>query len=197
MNKNDNQDLIKRAQKGDEEAVNMLLFKYDSFLTMLCYICIKKQKNICIEFSELKHIARIALFVGLKTYDYTKSTFKTFMSVIVCREINKYIMEYTKRNNELKKYIYFEDSPYNQESFSYEDLISGNDDSVTKWYENNEDFDAFCDVDEKYFSKQEKEIIMLKSAGYSHLEISRLLNISNKTSDRAIKKMKKMSNKIK
>lgn len=187
------QKLIILAKQGNEEAMNMLLFKYDTFLNLLCITYLKNQKYLRIEFAELKNIARISMFTSLKYYDYTKSDLRTFLNLTITQDIRKYIASCVKRYTQMKASIFFEDNPYSDDSITYEEIISDESTSVKKWQDDNEQFEKFCEIEEKYISKREKDIMLLRASGYRHGEIVEKLNITKSNADSAIRKMKRIA----
>ncbi len=187
------QNLINLAKQGDEEAMNMLLFKYDAFLNLLCVSYLKNQRYLKIEFAELKNIARISMFTSLKYYDQTKSDLRTFLNLTISQDIRRYIAGCVKRYTQMKASIFFEDNPYSDDNMTYEEIISDENTSVKKWKDNKDKFETFCEMEGKYISKKEKDIMLLRAGGYRHGEIVDKLNITKSKADLAVKKVRKIA----
>jgi len=185
--------LIVLAKQGNEEAMNMLLFKYDAFLNLLCISYLKNQRHLGIEFAELKNIARISMFASLKYYDCEKSDLRTFLNLTISQDIRKYIASCVRRYAQMKASIFFEDNPYSDDNMTYEEIISDENTSVKKWQDNKDRFETFCEMEGKYISKKEKDIMLLRAIGYRHGEIVEKLNITKSKADLAVKKIRKIA----
>lgn len=187
------QELVKLAQSGDKEAVDKLLEKYDTLLTTICLNHMTKCCAYGIEFLEVKNIARIALFSFLRYYDADRSKFRTFVSLVVNQEVKKYILAYNYRQQEIKQWLFLDDHPFDDENdVTNDDFIAGENTSLSEWYEINEKFEQFNDIDEHYLSKTEKDALMLKAAGYKYSEIAEIIKNKDSVVDIAIKKLRKM-----
>lgn len=183
--------LVELAKQGNQEAMSALLENYDALLTL---IVINKMANICakgIEYFELKNIARIAVFSFLKYYDENRSSFRTFISLIVNQEVKKYIVDFIKRQNELKQCLFLDEQPFEESDITNDDLVPSDEKSPSQWYELNEQYDEFKEIDEEYLSKKEKAALLLKAAGYKYSEISEIIDTKESAVDIALKKFKK------
>lgn len=183
--------LVELAKQGNQEAMSALLENYDALLTL---IVINQMANICakgIEYFELKNIARIAVFSFLKYYDEDRSSFRTFISLIVNQEVKKYIVDFIKRQNELKQCLFLDEQPFEESDITNDDLVPSDEKSPSQWYELNEQYDEFKEIDEEYLSKKEKAALLLKAAGYKYSEISKIINTKESAVDIALKKFKK------
>ena len=183
--------LVELAKQGNQEAMSALLEKYDALLTL---IVINHMANICakgIEYFELKNIARIAVFSFLKYYDENRSSFRTFISLIVNQEVKKHIVDFIKRQNELKQCLFLDEKPFEESDITNDDLVPSDEKSPSQWYELNEQYDEFKEIDEEYLSKKEKAALLLKAAGYKYSEISEIINTKESSVDIALKKFKK------
>ncbi len=183
--------LVELAKHGNQEAMSALLENYDALLT---FIVINQLAHICaqgIEYFELKNIARIAVFSFLKYYDENRSSFRTFISLIVNQEVKKYIVDFIKRQNELKQCLFLDEQPFEESDITNDDLVPSDEKSPSQWYELNEQYDEFKEIDEEYLSKKEKAALLLKAAGYKYSEISEIINTKESAVDIALKKFKK------
>lgn len=187
--------LVELAKQGNQEAISALLEKYDALLTL---IVINQMAKICakgIEYFELKNIARIAVFSFLKYYDENRSSFRTFISLVVNQEVKKHIVDFVKRQNELKQCLFLDDKPFEESDITNDDLVPSDEKSPSQWYELNEKYDEFKEIDEEYLSQKEKAALLLKAAGYKYSEISDIINTKESSVDIALKKFKKEKNK--
>lgn len=183
--------LLELAKQGNQEAMSALLEKYDALLTL---IVINQMANICakgIEYFELKNIARIAVFSFLKYYDENRSSFRTFISLVVNQEVKKHIVDFVKRQNELKQCLFLDDKPFEESDITNDDLVPSDEKSPSQWYELNEKYDEFKEIDEEYLSQKEKAALLLKAAGYKYSEIGNIINAKESSVDIALKKFKK------
>ncbi len=187
-----NDELIELAKHNNEEAFNMLLFKCNGIISMICINYIKRGKKYGITFQELKSVAEYAIFNSLKYFDKTKSNFKTFLNLIINQELAKYVKKIETRFYELSSYLSFEDNVYENSSLEWDEVIGDPGSSIVDWYNTNEKFDYFDGIEEAILSKKDKNIMYLRASGYTYSEAAKKLNTSKSHADFTIKKIKKI-----
>ncbi|MCH5180613.1 MAG: hypothetical protein J1F32_05330 [Erysipelotrichales bacterium] len=194
-NKTANNKLIELAKNNNEEAFNMLLFRWNGVLSMICASYLKSASKFGINFQELKGVAQFSLYNSLKYYDKNKSNFKTYLNLIINQALTKYIKKYEIRYCELLSCLSFDDIVYENSIMQLDEIIGDPESSIVNWYNNNEQFDYFKDLNEEILSKEDKNIIYLKASGYTYHEASEKLKISKTRTDFALKKIKKIMRK--
>lgn len=194
MNKSNFSDdeLIELIKQNDNEAFNMLLFRYKNLITIVCFSYAKSAKMCGIDLTELKSIACICIYKNLKYYVKEKSSIKTFLNMVINQGLTKFVSEAIEHYRLLETYINLDENVFEDSSLKYEEVIPDHDTSITKWIENNERFDSFNEIDEEYLSKKDKMVLMLKASGYTYAEIADKLNIAVTQPDVSIKKIKKI-----
>lgn len=78
-----NEDVIKQAQLGDQESIDIILKEYKN----LIYLNIRNYFIIGAEQDDLLQEGTIGLLKALKAYEKGKSSFKTFAMICIRRQI--------------------------------------------------------------------------------------------------------------
>lgn len=190
--KTSNEKLIELAKNNNEEAFNMLLFKWNGLISMLCVSHLKNASKFGINFQELKGVAQLSLYDCLKYYDKSKSNFKTYLNLIINQKLIKYIKAYEIRYSELSSCLSLDDNAYENSLMQLDEIVADPESSVVKWYNNNERFDYFENIDEEILSKQDKTIMYLRASGYTYHEAAGKLKMTKAHTDFAMKKIKKI-----
>ncbi|MCI6358262.1 MAG: hypothetical protein MR766_06560 [Erysipelotrichaceae bacterium] len=185
-------ELIELIKQNDNEAFNMLLFRYRNLITIVCFSYVKSAKMCGIDITELKSIACICIYKNLKYYVKEKSSIKTFLNMVINQGLTKFVSEAIEHYRLLETYINLDENVFEDSSLKYEEVIPDHDTSITNWIDNNERFDSFNEIDEEYLSKKEKMVLLLKAVGYTYAEIADKLNIAITQPDVSIKKIKKI-----
>ena len=181
--------LIKQAQNGDEEALNQI------FEECKMLINFKNRKYFIIggDRDDLFQEGMIGLVKAIRAYDESKSSFKTFASLCIKRQILTAInSDNAGKNKFLNQSI--NDLYIPEESdFSYENR------SVTLYnpeelYLAKEKLTLLESHLEKILSKMEVAVFKKLELGYSYVEISEALNIGTKAADNCIQRIKKKIN---
>ena len=113
------------------------------------------------------------------------------VTIKVPAEMKKYIVDFIKRQNELKQCLFLDEQPFEESDITNDDLVPSDEKSPSQWYELNEQYAEFKEIDEEYLSKKEKAALLLKAAGYKYSEISEIINTKESAVDIALKKFKK------
>lgn len=183
--------LIDLAKNNDEEAFNMLLFKWNGVISMLCARNLKSAKKYGITFHELKNAAQYGVYCSLKYFNKSKSNFKTYLNLIVNQAIKKCIKNGEIVFFELSACVSFDENAYDDSLMQLDEVIPDPESSTVEWYINNEQFENFENIDEEDLSKEDKMIMYLKASGYTYKEVAKKLNISKTHTDFILKKIKK------
>ena len=191
-NKTANNKLIELAKDNNEEAFNMLLFRWNGIISMICVSHLKNASRFGINFQELKGVAQFGLYKCLKYYDKNKSNFKTYLNLTINQTLIKYIKKQEIRYCELSAYLSLDDIVYENSLMQLDEVVADPESSIVKWYNDNEQFDFFNDFDEGVLSKEDKTIMYLKASGYTYHEAAEKLKVSKTRTDFTMKKIKKI-----
>lgn len=191
-NKTANNKLIELAKDNNEEAFNMLLFRWNGIISMICVSHLKNASRFGINFQELKGVAQFGLYKCLKYYDKNKSNFKTYLNLTINQTLVKYIKKQEIRYCELSAYLSLDDIVYENSLMQLDEVVADPESSIVKWYNDNEQFDFFNDFDEGVLSKEDKTIMYLKASGYTYHEAAEKLKVSKTRTDFTMKKIKKI-----
>lgn len=186
------------AQKGNEDAIKFLIRKYSKFLfskVIPFYIPGGEREDIIQE-------AYIGFLKAIKDFDINKGSFKKFANICVQRQITTAI-KFSNRNKAkvLKNPLSLEHSLYGEDSgekglYNYilpSKIIQGfkDEDSIE---------DVIIDFMEKKrivnilyssLTSKEENILKLRSQGLSYSEIAKKMNLSVKSVDNTIQRIKK------
>lgn len=168
--------LICLYREGNQEAIDLLLSRYRTFMYGIINDLFKKE-NEYIDYDDMYQDAMVVFFNCLQRYDVDNGCFYFFVRKSIERRlIDK--MKKIKKNNK----IYSLDDDY------YED---GNEKVID--YVSEDVNGMFCEEDLfKKIDDVSKQIIKLKVSGYTYEEISLKLSMSKQCIYRRIVKIKKI-----
>ena len=198
LEKNIEEDLVKRSNNGDLKARNKLI---EHNLRLVVFLA-KKYDNTMYDLEDLVSIGTIGLIKGIKTYKLDKNIkLATYASRCIDNEILMFLRKNKKRQSEVS----FEDS-INLDSegneLHIEDVFGTEDDIVHKSIEGNED-KILLENEVKKLNERDKEIIELRYGLFGKKELTQKeladkLNISQSYISRIEKKViKKLKNLMK
>ncbi|MCH5171509.1 MAG: hypothetical protein J1F31_01560 [Erysipelotrichales bacterium] len=187
--------LIELAKNNSEEAFNMLLFRWNGLITMICVSYFKSARKYGVTFHELKSIAQFSVYNGLRFYDKNKSNFKTYLNLIVSQAIIRCIRISENRYYELSSCLSFDENTYDCSIMRLDEVIPDPESSVVKWYNDIESFEYFNSLDEEVLSKRDKTVMYLRASGYTYHEAATKLKLSKTHTDFTLKKIKKIARK--
>ena len=181
--------ILKKAQSGDSEAINLILKEYSkllSFNAQKYYLVGAEQEGI------------LGLLKAIKFYDETKSSFSSFAFLCIRREMisairkantqkHMVLNEALKTNAILEDSAYFDDEEHNINNYKSPE---GNPEEVYLLKEEIEEFKKFS---ENNFSRFEKEVLTYLIRGYSYREIAKILSKNLKSIDNTIQRIRKKS----
>lgn len=186
-----NEDVIRKAQMGDQEAVNLILQEYKNFI----YLNVKNYFIVGAEQDDLLQEGTIGLLKALKAYKKGKSAFKTFATICIRSQIITAVKaSNTQKNTALNlasgnclegdggKEIVYRKGLKSYTSYDPEEIF------LTK--EKINDFRNFVDNN---FSNFEKQVLGYMIKGYSYREIAEALKKTPKTIDNSFQRIKRKS----
>ncbi|WGS64771.1 sigma-70 family RNA polymerase sigma factor [Marinitoga aeolica] len=182
--------LIKLAQSGDKEAMNLIMVKFEPMIKSIA----SKYYGAWAEFQDLVQIGFVGLIQGVYSFDETNKTkFSTFAYLNISSEIKSFLTYLNRLKNKVLSDAvsiesmfedYSEDSDYYFEVPSETDLYQ----SVVYNYIFERSIEQMKDI--------EKEIVKMWLDNNSYDEISKEINISKKKVDNTIQKFKKVANRV-
>lgn len=181
--------LIKLVKKNDEEAFNMLLFRWNNLLSLLCVEYARMGKQYGVTFQELKNVAEFSFYNSLKFYDSSKSNLKTYLNLVVKQALYKYVKASEERFIELSQYVNLDNFSFDTHTI-IENIIPDINSSVVNWCVFNDEFESFDQMDEEIISQKDKHLLYLRAAGYSYDESTKLLKTTKSRAGFTLKKIR-------
>nr|WP_241634056.1 sigma-70 family RNA polymerase sigma factor [Fusobacterium gastrosuis] len=178
--------LIIEAQRGDEEAMNELIKIYFPLVSI-------NTKNFFIIGAEKEDLVQeglLGLLKAIKYYDPSKTSFNNF--AILC--IRRQILSAIKSANSKKNMILNEAISNNLISDEYSTLeldFASNDSSPEEIFFSKNKLENFQKFTLINFSELEKKVLEYIIRGYSYKEIAKQLEVSPKSIDNSIQRIRK------
>jgi len=190
--KKTDEELVVLAQKGDKIAEEYLINRYKSLARskVKIYFILGADKE------DVVQEGMIGIFKAIRDYDHKAgTTFGTFASLCVKRQIINAIKTADRNKNRLLNESYSIDADSQNESVEYDNIPITNDLDTESKILYNEFFD-FMSSDNGIFSEFERDVWFLKYDGNSYVEIAERLNKAPKTVDNALQRIKRKMNKM-
>lgn len=186
-----NNDLIKEAQNGNKEAIDMILKAY----TDLVSINAKKYFIIGAEQEDLVQEGVLGLLKAIKGYNEGKSQFKTFAILCIRNQIITAIKVANRQKNSIlnEAILNSTDTNDNKELDDYKYGKTQNYDNPEEIYLMKEKLTNFMAYINENLSKLEKEVFDYMIRGYSYREIAKILSKELKTIDNTMQRIRSKS----
>lgn len=192
LDKLDDNEIIKRINEGDKNALNYLLSKYTDIVNMKAgkYFIVGAEKE------DIMQEGLIGLFKAIISFDPKKqSSFKTFANLCVERQLQTAIKSSMRQKHmPLNSYLSFNISAYDEnddtsllEVFETEKTADDPLDIVTK----KEYYNFVEERIEETLSDFEKQVLHRYTNGETYSEIATKLNSPVKSVDNAIQRIRK------
>ena len=188
--------IIRRAQQGDNQAINLLIQKnMDIVYAKARYFFIKG-----LEREDVIQEGLVGLYKAIRDYREDRSaSFRGFAQLCIHRQLVSAI----KRANR-QKHIPLNSSTsidrsidFNEGSRSYKEIIPNNDKDLEDRYIYKEQLSLLFKVLDETLTNLEKEVFLQYLENRSYQEISENLNVNIKTVDNALQRARKKIEKIK
>ncbi len=188
--------IIRRAQQGDNQAINLLIQKnMDIVYAKARYFFIKG-----LEREDVIQEGLVGLYKAIRDYREDRSaSFRGFAQLCIHRQLISAI----KRANR-QKHIPLNSSTsidrsidFNEGSRSYKEIIPNNDRDLEDRYIYKEQLNLLFKVLDETLTNLEKEVFLQYLENRSYQEISENLNVNIKTVDNALQRARKKIEKIK
>lgn len=190
------EELIKNIKIGDNNALDVLLNKYEKFVEAKANKYFTKDS----EKSDIIQEGRIALYQATKNYDEEKDvTFKTFANICVERRLITVIKNSNRHKNQIFNTAISMNMPVSSDGeINMMDIIdSRTNQDPYESVSNKEYFTSIYKEITENLSKHEKEVLKYYNAGKSYIEIAKILNCKTKSVDTALTRVRRKANKIK
>ena len=190
------EELIKNIKIGDNNALDVLLNKYEKFVETKANKYYTKDS----EKSDIIQEGRIALYQATKNYDEEKDvTFKTFANICVERRLITVIKNSNRHKNQIFNTAISINMPVSSDGeLNMMDIIdSRTNQDPYESVSNKEYFTSIYKEINENLSKHEKEVLKYYNAGKSYIEIAKILNCKTKSVDTALTRVRRKANKIK
>ncbi|WP_232521306.1 sigma-70 family RNA polymerase sigma factor [Tepiditoga spiralis] len=179
--------LIKYAQIGDNEAMGMILEKFEPMAKSVS----AKYYGTWADFEDFVQVGFVGLIQAVYNYKETSNTkFSTFAYLNISSEIKSFITYLNRQKNKVLT-----------EAIDIDNTLDDSSENGESFFETGEDefknilVSYIIDSSIETLKDDEKEMINLWRKGYSYSEISKKLKIKNKKIDNTIQKLKKILSK--
>ena len=192
LDKTNDNELIMLYRENDEDAKNMLFYKYKFIIDVL----IKKYGNwlssLKIDYQELYSECTVGFSDALYCFQEDKdSSLPTFITLCVERRISGIIRKYSRDKYKVMQDTYSLDFFYDEKNAALIDAISdkNNNDPLKNMAEEEEYSELIKNIKDSLTSK-EYEVFVLKSRGFDYQEIAHILDKNPKQIDNSIQRIK-------
>ncbi len=182
-------ELIYMIHQGNDEAVNLMLQRYESYMRNWALKSIRTQKERQVELTDMMQIGRLELYQVIGKYRNEEGNFFSFLKLCIEREFYTYIRGFLA--NVVPNYHTISlDEPVNDHSnYTYVDFFESQyfmsyPDRV---YELQEEIEQIYQSD---LSELEKQTLSMKMMGCTYEEIADKLGLSRKKVDNLIARIK-------
>ena len=185
-----NDEVIKLAQNGDQEALDLILKEYKK----LIYLNIRNYFLVGADQDDLLQEGTIGLLKAIKNYSEGKASFKTFATLCIRRQILTAVRSSTAQKN----------SALNEASGNNLETEDGHEDYPKELYSNvrynpeaiflsKEKIMEFQDFVEHNFSPFERQVFKYMIKGFFYKEIAEELEKTPKVIDNSFQRIKRKS----
>ncbi len=174
-------ELVYHIRQNNEEALDMLLFRYRDIRDVLIWETLKSNRYCGLEFDDLKQTAHEATLMVIATYDMKKSCFFSYWKLLVTRELRAFLM---KHNGPSAAYLNTSLSFDDGEEYEKNQWIFQSpgccENSITDQLNSDENMQRLAEDVDNGLTPQEKAVMAYRMLGYSYEEIATLLHFTNR-----------------
>ena len=176
------------AQSGDKNAVNELLTRYKSLIN-------KISRSYLLVGGDIEDIIQegmIGLYKAIMNYNSEKNaSFKTFASTCIKNQIQSAIrVASSEKNKVLSTAMSFQDQNTDEDDEEMEIMLPSTIPSPDDKVLERENVKEIFQVIKESLSELEQKVLVLYLKGYNYNEISEKMNISKKSIDNALSRIK-------
>lgn len=189
-------ELIMLYRENDEDAKNILFYKYKFIIDILIKKYRKYLASLNADFQEVYSECNVGFSDGLKCYEDDKDTsLPTFITLCIERRIANIIKKYSSNKYKAMKDTYSLDFDYDDNA-NLLDFIADSNDPLKNIMEE-EDYEELVKNIKSNLTKNEYDVFLLMVKGLSYIEIAKILGKSPKQIDNSIQRLKNKIKKIK
>ncbi len=194
INTND-EELIMLYRENDEDAKNILFYKYKYLIDVLIKKNLKVLKTLGVDNQEIYSECNVGFSDALKSYSSDEdASLKTFIALCIERRLMNLIRRYSTTKYKTIKGSYSLDYYY-EDNKNLLDLISYDTDPLNSISEK-EDYNELIKEIENALTSSEKEVFKLMINGIKYNEIASILKKTPKQIDNTIQRIKNKIKKI-
>lgn len=191
-------ELVSMAQECNEDAINILHKKYQPLMMKKSKKIYQYLKNKGIELSDLIQECTIGFEESIKNFNQNDDvTFYTFANVCMDRQL---MSETTKLNRDkhklLNEAIPLETLDEDESTNNLIDFIKNETDNPELDLLYNEDYQDLYQNISKKLTPLENKVLSLKLENYTYKEISKIINITEKSVDNTMQRIRNKVEKI-
>ena len=192
LEKTNDSELLMLYREDDEDAKNMLFYKYKFIIDIL----LKKYQHwlsaLKIDYQELYSECTVGFSDALYSFQEDKdSSLPTFITLCVERRLNGVIRKYSRDKYKIMQDSYSLDFIYDDSNGSLiETLSDENNTDPLKNMAEQEEYDELIKEIKTILTNKEYEVFVLKSRGFDYQEIAHILNKNPKQIDNTIQRIK-------
>jgi len=192
INNTNDYELIMLYREDDENAKNILFYKYKFIIDILIKKYNKYLTSLNIDYQEIYSECLVGFSDGLNSFRENKdATLPTFITLCIERRLGNIIRKYNRDKYKGLKDTYSLDYMYKDSDMRLMDIISDEyeHDPLKNITEEEGYIELVNGIKEKLTDK-EFEVFVLMIRGLSYVEISKILNNTSKQIDNTIQRIK-------
>jgi RNA polymerase sporulation-specific sigma factor len=189
---NDYELLYMVSENNDEDAKKIFFEKYDNIIRMKASKYSKFVSSKGFDFNDLFQEGRLGLTQAINDYKNQKNVkFYTFANLCIDRQIASFLRNIAREKHQVLNNSISLDSTTNTIGRPITELIldDKNIDPEVSFIEMEEKEELFSKID-KVLSNSERDVFNLRLQGFTYKEISQLLNITEKSVDGSMRRIK-------
>jgi len=190
-NTNDNE-LIMLYREEDEDAKNILFYKYRYNIDILIKKHLKYLTSLNIDYQEIYSECTVGFSDGLRSYQEDKSTtLATFITLCIERRLGNIIRKYNRDKYKGMQDTFSLDYIYSEKDTRLMDLLSDDyEHDPLKNITEQEGYIELVNSIKDKLTEKEYEVFVLMIRGLSYIEIAEILNNTPKQIDNTIQRVK-------
>lgn len=192
INSSNDSELIMLYREEDENAKNILFYKYKFIIDILIIKYQKVLNKLCIDYQEIYSECTVGFSDGLKHYQEDKNTsLATFITLCIERRLLGIIRKYNQEKYKGLQETYSLDFVYDDKELSLIDMIGDEclNDPLRNMTEK-EGFEELINNIKSNLTKKEYDVFVLMTRGLNYQEIAKILNNTPKQIDNTMQRLK-------
>ncbi len=190
-------ELLYLIKEENEDAKEVFFEKYRPLVEMKANKFYSMYKNNGYELNDLIQEGMLALNSAIKDYEHEKDVkFNTFANVCIDRQLLSYIRDFNRQKHQVLNSSVSIDAE-DKTGRVLLDILNDDTKNPENKFVNEEEIKDLKNKMKENLSDKEKEVFDLRFEGFSYQEIARLLNISVKSVDGTISRIKQKLEKVK